>query len=421
MTRIFAAILDSYEEVGGDVMRVLIQKFGGTSLATNEARGRVVDHIVRERREGYDLVVVVSAMGRLGDPYSTDTLLDWIHLNDGRLPQREQDLLLSCGEVIAAATLCSLLQERGIPATVLTGGQAGIITDWQFGSARIIDMRPQQMIEHLSQHRVVIVTGYQGITEDGEITTLGRGGSDTTAAAIGAALQAESVDIYTDVEGVLTADPRHVADAKRLSVVSYSEICNMAYHGAKVIHPRAVEIAMQSKIPIRVRSTFSSDTGTLVTSIESGKNEWSDRHVTGIAYVDGISQIRVDADEGQYDLQLNVFQTMAQHQISIDFININPSGALFTVFDQEVDKTVSVLKNEGYNPKILRNCAKVSIIGGGMNGVPGIMARIVEALTEEDIHLLQSSDSNTTIWVLVDGKDLNKSLRALHTKFELFR
>lgn len=402
-------------------MRILVQKFGGTSLATEDTRRLVVDHIIRERREGYDVVVVVSAMGRLGDPYSTDTLLDWIQLCNGRLPKREQDLLLSCGEVIAASTLCSLLQDRGIAATVLTGGQAGIITDSQFGNARIIDVRPHRITEHLSEQRVVIVTGYQGMTENGEITTLGRGGSDTTAAAVGAALRAESVDIYTDVEGVLTADPRRVADARRLSIVSYGEICNMAYHGAKVIHPRAVEIAMQSRIPVRVRSTFTNDPGTLVTAIDHHNNEWIDRHVTGIAYVDGVSQIRVDAEDGQYDLQLNVFQTMAQHQISIDFININPSGALFTVFDDEADKAVSVLENAGYEPKILRNCAKVSIIGGGMNGVPGIMAQIVESLTEEDIDILQSSDSNTTIWVLVDGRDLDRSLRALHTKFELSR
>lgn len=400
-------------------------KFGGTSLATADARSRVADHISRERGSGRDVVVVVSAMGRLGDPYATDTLIRWITEQGGKLPQREMDLLLSCGELISAATLCSTLLNRDIPSVVLTGGQAGIETDEQYGQARIVHVRPNRIIELLQQGKVVIVTGFQGQTSAGETTTLGRGGSDTTATALGYALQADWVDIYTDVDGILTADPKYVQDAKRLPVISYGEICNMAYHGAKVIHPRAVEIAMQAQIPIRVRSTFSDDEGTIVIGTENPiyrrTADVLDRHVTGIAYVERITQIRVDALEGHYDLQRNLFKSLAQQQISIDFINLNPSGAVFTVFDNEAEQAAAVLRTAGFEPSVLTGCAKVSVIGGGMNGVPGIMARIVDALTMEDVDILQSADSNTTIWVLVPGRDLVKSLRALHRTFELHR
>lgn len=405
-------------------MRVLVQKFGGTSLSTAEARARVLHHIRRELANGCNLAVVVSAMGRRGEPYATDTLLDWARQNGDHLPAREQDMLLCCGEIISATTLCSLLNAEGITATVFTGAQAGFKTDDNFGNARILDIRPERVIAAWKHNQVVIVTGFQGQTEKGDFTTLGRGGSDTSATALGAALSAEMVDIYTDVNGILTADPRIVEDAKPLNIVSYAEICNMAYHGAKVIHPRAVEIAMQANVPVRVRSTFSDDEGTLVTHPE-GFSEHSkgifDRFVTGIAYVSGVTQITVTAHEGDEDLQLNVFKGMAHNQISVDFINVTPSGAVYTVFDADAKRALEVLHEMGYTPKALTGCAKVSVIGGGMNGVPGIMAHIVEALTKQEIQILQSADSNTTIWVLVRKEDMASALRALHAKFELHR
>jgi len=403
-------------------MRILVQKFGGTSLSTVHARDHVIRHIERELQQGYKLVVVVSAMGRKGEPYATDTLLDWISSNGNQLPARERDMLLCCGEIISAATLCSLLNERSIPSAVLTGAQAGIVTDEQFGNARIVAVHPNEIIERLEQDQVVIVTGFQGQTPDGDMTTLGRGGSDTSATALGAALKAEMVDIYTDVNGILTADPRIVEDAKPIHTIGYAEICNMAHHGAKVIHPRAVEIAMQDHIPIRVRSTFSEGEGTLVTrtdSISAFASGIRDRYVTGITHVANVTQIKVESFEAQFDLQLKVFKAMAQHGISVDFINVKPSGAVYTVFDHEAERAVDILRRIGFEPEILPNCAKVSVIGGGMNGVPGIMAQIVEALTEKDIQILQSADSNTTIWVLVNSRDAADALRALHAKFEL--
>ncbi|KUP24306.1 aspartate kinase [Paenibacillus sp. DMB5] len=406
-------------------MGILVQKFGGTSLSTPAAREHVISHVKRELASGFNLVVVVSAMGRKGEPYATDTLLDWAVQNGNALPDREKDLLMCCGEIISATTLCGLLEEQGIRATVLTGAQAGFLTDSNYGNARILDVRTERILRELREHKVVIVTGFQGQTEAGDFTTLGRGGSDTSATALGAALRADMVDIYTDVDGILTADPRIVEDAKPLTYVSYTEICNMAYQGAKVIHPRAVEIAMQANIPVRVRSTFSESEGTLVTHPE-GFNDVSngivDRFVTGIAYVSNITQISVECPDGNgTGVQLQIFKSMADNGISVDFINVTPTEALYTVNDDKSERAIAALQELGLRPKSLSGCAKVSVIGGGINGVPGIMARIVEALSSQNIQILQSADSNTTIWVLVKKEDMVQSLRALHAKFELHR
>ncbi|WP_127580718.1 aspartate kinase [Paenibacillus koleovorans] len=405
-------------------MRILVQKFGGTSLSDPKSRSHAIHHIQQALSQHYALVVVVSAMGRRGDPYATDTLLDLIRQNGNAIPARERDMLMGCGEIISAAVLCSELNTLSIPATVLTGGQAGFRTDRRFGNAHIESMQPARILQQLELGKVVIVTGFQGQTDDLDMTTLGRGGSDTSATALGAALKAEFVDIFTDVNGIFTADPRIVGDAQAIVSVTYAEICNMAYQGAKVIHPRAVEIAMEANIPIRVRSTFTDDLGTLVASPDSLRSLdklVKDRYVTGIAHVPAVTQIRVTSRDGHYDLQLKVFKAMAQHQISVDFINVNPSGVMYTVFDTEAERAVSILREMGLEPGLQPSCVKVSVIGGGMNGVPGIMAHIVEALTEEDIQILQSADSNTTIWVLVQQADMGKAVRALHHKFQLHK
>src|SRR5665647_171433 len=285
-------------------MRILVQKFGGTSLSSVEARIHVINHIKRALVESFHLVIVVSAMGRKGDPYATDTLLDWVRLNGNQLYPREKDMILCCGETIAAFTLCSLLNAEHIEATVLNGEQAGITTNDHFGDAQILSINPQRIYTLLNQQKVVIVTGFQGATIEHDFTTLGRGGSDTSATALGVALHAEMVDIFTDVNGVLTADPRIVEDAKPLSYVTFNEICHLAHHGAKVIHPRAVEIAMQANLPVRIRSTFSEDKGTLVASMEAlmlRTNTVIDRHITGIAHAPALTQMTVLNGEGQYD------------------------------------------------------------------------------------------------------------------------
>ncbi len=405
-------------------MKILVQKFGGSSLSSAEEREEAISHICSAIKEGYSVCVVVSAMGRKGQPYATDTLIQLIKENGSTLEKRDWDLLLHCGEIISAATLASMLNSKGISATVLTGGQAGILTDDEFGNAQIQKLEPDQILQALSLNKVVVITGFQGRTPRWEVTTLGRGGSDTTATAVGVALQAERVDIFTDVSGVMTADPRIVEDAQQLDTVTYTEIANMAYQGAKVIHPRAVEMAMQGNVPIRVRSTFSKDIGTLVahrSEIQKKGHQGAERLITGIAHISNITQIKVLAKDGQYDLQLSVFKAMAEHGISVDFINVNPIGVAYTVRDEVADKAVLVLQQMGYEPTLTPHCAKVSIIGAGMAGVPGVMAKIAEALNDEDIQILQCADSHTTIWVLVRDVDMIKAVRALHRKFDLHK
>lgn len=405
-------------------MRVIVQKYGGTSVATVEMRERVLHHIRSALAEEYRVVVVVSAMGRRGEPYATDTLLE---LTDRqgleRLTAREQDLLLSCGEIISASVLSSLLTHHEIDNCVLTGGQAGIITNNQHSNAQIVSLNPKRIQSELANGRVVIVAGFQGQTAEGEITTLGRGGSDTTATALGVAMQAEYVDIFTDVEGVLTADPRIVEEAASLETVTYTEMCNLAFQGAKVVHPRAVEIAMQTNVPIRVRSTLSDGVGTLVVSRPETDRltEISDRLITGITQMPNVTQVRIPTKSDQLDLHLHVFKTMADKGISVDFINVTPSSIAYTVSDPLGDLAFSLLSEMGLEPELHPSCAKISVVGAGIAGVPGVMAKILEALTEEDVQVLQSADSHTTIWVLVRGEDMVKAIRALHRKFELHK
>lgn len=402
-------------------MKIIVQKFGGTSVRNEETREHAKSHIEKALAEGYKVVVVVSAMGRSGEPYATDTLLSLIGSSKTKVTRREQDLLLSCGEVISSVVFSNMLLQNGIKATSLTGAQAGFKTNSDFTNAKIVEMDCRRLMEELHDFDVVVVAGFQGAAHNGDTTTIGRGGSDTSAAALGAALQAEWIDIFTDVEGIMTADPRIAENARPLTVVTYNEVCNMAYQGAKVIHPRAVEIAMQANVPIRIRSTYSDSPGTLVTS-ENNSNRGSDikeRTVTGIAHLAPITQIKVFAKKDQYNLQTEVFKSMANEKISVDFINISPTGVVYTVTEEMSDRAEHVLKNLGYEAELERECAKVSVVGAGITGVPGITAKIVTALSDKGIRILQSADSHTTIWVLVKESDLVSAVNALHDAFQL--
>ncbi|MFD5849634.1 aspartate kinase [Cytobacillus pseudoceanisediminis] len=402
-------------------MNIIVQKYGGTSVRDENSREHALKHIKKALADGYKVVVVVSAMGRKGDPYATDTLLSLVEGNNSKISKRETDLLLSCGEVISSVVFSNMLNEHGITAAALTGAQAGFRTNNDHTNAKIIDMKCDRLLKELENQDVIVVAGFQGSSKTGDVTTIGRGGSDTSAAAIGAALNAEWIDIFTDVEGIMTADPRIAENARPLSVVTYTEVCNMAYQGAKVIHPRAVEIAMQAKIPIRIRSTYSDSLGTLVTTLNKNRRgtDIKERSVTGIAHVSNVTQIKVLAKKDQYDLQSEVFKAMANQGISVDFINIYPNGVNYTVTEEMTDKAISILKGLGHDPLVERECAKVSVVGAGMQGVPGVASRIVTALSEQGIRILQSADSHTTIWVLVKQADLIKSVNALHDAFRL--
>lgn len=402
-------------------MKVLIQKFGGTSVADEESRNHALNHIRLAIEEGYKVVVVVSAMGRAPEPYSTDALLSLAGYPDTHIDKREQDMLQACGEMISSVVFSNQLKSQGITAVALTGAQAGFITTEDFTEAKIKSVRTGRLERELEKVDAVVVAGFQGITEDGDITTIGRGGSDTTAAALGAALNAEYVDIFTDVEGIMTADPRVVDSARILDVITYSEIVNLAYQGAKVIHPRAVEIAMKAEVPIRVRSTKSLSNGTLVTSSRDSikGSDIPDRLITGVAHITGITQIKVESKKEPYQLHAVVFEAMAETGISVDFINIFPDGVVYTIQSHYKGKAVEVLNELGYEPIITDECAKVSLVGAGMTGVPGVTATIVKTLTEAGVHILQSADSHTTIWVLIHQDQLVTAVNALHKAFEL--
>lgn len=402
-------------------MKIIVQKFGGTSVRDEGSRSHAKRHIKKAISEGYKVVAVVSAMGRAGEPYATDTLLSLAGGTESKLTKREQDLMLSVGETISSIVFTNMLLQHDIKATAFTGAQAGFHTNGDHTNAKIMEMKCGRLLKELETNDVVVVAGFQGAAKTGDVTTIGRGGSDTSAAALGAALSAEWVDIFTDVEGIMTADPRIAEHARPLSVVTYNEVCNMAYQGAKVIHPRAVEIAMQAKVPIRIRSTYTDGVGTLVTNVTKGTkgSDIRERLVTGIAHVSKITQIKVKAKKDQYNLQSEVFKAMAKASISVDFINISPNAVVYTVTEEMTERAIDTLMNMGYEPFVERNCAKVSVVGGGINGVPGVASKIVTALSEKGIGILQSADSHTTIWVLVKAEDLVEAVNSLHDAFHL--
>jgi len=401
-------------------MRIIVQKFGGTSVSTPERRSLVADRVERAVKDGFATVVVVSAMGRQGDPYATDTLIQLANAACPELAPREMDLLLSCGELLSSVIMAGTLKARGLPATVLTGGQAGIFTDDNFGNAHILRVDPAAMLKRLREDQVVVVAGFQGRTEQGEVTTLGRGGSDTTAAAVGGALKAEVVEIYTDVDGVKTADPRLVPEARTLTVTTYDEIAQMAHYGAKVVHPRAVEIAMQRRVPLRIKSTFADGPGTLITySVEAAGAHWSELHsdkpVTGVTHVGGLAQVSLQVGDDLLDL----FRTLAGAGISVDLINVSPGAASFCIDELKLERAQALLRGLGLAPATTPGCAKVSVVGSGMRGRPGVMAKVVEALAGAGVPILQTADSHVTISCLVEAAQLKGAVQALHTVFGL--
>lgn len=404
-------------------MRIIVQKFGGTSVATAEGRSLVADRVAKAVRDGFATVAVVSAMGRLGDPYATDTLIQLANAACPELAPREMDLIMSCGEIISSVVMAATLKARGLPVCVLTGGQAGIYTDDTFGAAHILKVDPAPVLKRLREGYVLVVPGFQGKTQTGEITTLGRGGSDTTATALGGALKAEVVEVYTDVDGVKTADPRLVPEARTLAVTTYDEIAQMAHYGAKVVHPRAVEIAMQHRVPLRIKSTFTDAPGTLITySLEAAGTSWSELHsgdnpVTGVTHVSGMAQVTVPTPAGVSATA--IFRSLADAGISVDLINLSPDVKAFCIEERKADRAEAVLREQGLSPTVRKGCAKVSVVGSAMRGRPGVMATVVEGLVGADVEILQTADSHVTISCLVETAQLRRAVQALHDAFGL--
>lgn len=397
-------------------MKIIVQKFGGTSVATAEGRAKAMEKIIKAKEEGYAPVVVVSAMGRKGEPYATDTLIDLVKNIHNDIEARELDLLVSCGEIISTVVMAHSLKASGHPAVALTGGQAGITTDDNHGNAQILTIDSNHVRDYARQGKIVIVAGFQGVCGNGSITTLGRGGSDTSATALGAALEAEVVEIYTDVDGVMTVDPRLVPEAPIMKEISYKEICEMAYQGAKVIHPRAVEAAMNGNVPVRIKNTFSDHEGTLIAE------DADERVVTGLAHLTNITQVKVvlKGDDVQ-KAKVKVLKTMAEAGVSIDMTGVAPSSIFFIINGDETGKVQQVLASAGYNVVLEKGLAKVSVIGAGMMGTPGVMANAMENLDQAGITVVQTSDSDITISFLIKEADLSKAIQILHRSFGLER
>lgn len=406
---------DVYERVV--ITNIIVQKFGGTSVSTSERRNMAVSKVVDAIEQGFMPVVVVSAIGRSGDPYATDTLINFAKSIYKDTPKRELDILMSCGEIISSVIFSNVLMSKGYKSKVFTGGQAGIITDDNFGDAEIIRVEPQYLIDALNQNIIPVVAGFQGITVDGDITTLGRGGSDTTAALLGEALKAYAVEIYTDVDGIMTADPRIVSNAHILKRISYNEVFQLAEQGAKVIHPRAVEIAMRGNIPLVIKNTMSDSPGTIITQYNNVYNNIydSDNLVTGIANMNNRVQVIIELNRDDKD----IFGKIAEAKISIDLINVFPDKKIFTISEADLSKLETLLKENDVKYAIRKNCSKVSIIGNRIRGVPGVMARIIKALSDNNIEIFQTADSHNTISCLVSQDKADIAVKVLHDEFKL--
>lgn len=406
-------------------MRVIVQKFGGTSVRESDQRRLVTNWVRQAVDNGTSPVVVVSAMGRHGDPYSTDTLLGLIsHFPSP--PASEVDLLVSCGEIISAAVMAGHLRQEGLNPEVMTGGQAGIHTDARHGDAQIIKLEPSRLKASLEAGRVPVVAGFQGIGSDGLVTTLGRGGSDTTAVALGAMLGAEVVEIFTDVDGIKTADPRIVPEARTISEMDYQEVFQLANLGARVIHPRAVELARQFSVPVRVRSTFSTAMGTLVGQGRRVLDSWAhrdpDHAVTGVTQLRELIQFRVTAPEDAgSSWTFRLFDLLGQRGVSVDLINLFPDHVFFCVTGPVRERVEQALEELKFPFQVFDDRAKVSIVGSAIEGLPGVVGRVMEALARENIRVLQSADSHATITLLLEKKDMEAAVRALHQQFGLDR
>lgn len=398
-------------------MHIIVQKFGGTSVAAEESRAKVLGKIRSAKERGEMPVVVVSAIGRKGSPYATDTLIDFVSQTAGTMTDRDYDLLLSCGEIISAVTMATLLNNKGIKAKALTGGQAGIITDCYHKKADLLYAKPEQLLACLEEDIIPVVAGFQGMSAEGEITTLGRGGSDTTAAMLGAALKAERIEIYTDVDGIMTADPNLCEKAKIIPAISYTEVFQMADNGAKVIHPRAVEYAKRANIPLVIKNTFTEEEGTFILqNIDDHQTDKNQKVITSVANRNNRVQFTVQEDILS---DKDLLDSIAKEDISIDLINIFPSHKVFTIDAADTVALKKRLDDEGYNYNVVTHCAKVTAIGERMTGVPGVMARIVKAFTKAHIEILQTADSLTTIACLIKEEKVALAISVLHDEFML--
>lgn len=402
-------------------MGIVVQKYGGSSVADVEKIKHVAGRIVRTKKQGHDVVVVVSAMGK-----TTDELIALAKSISPNPPEREMDMLLATGEQVSIALVAMAIHELGYEAISFTGPQVGIITDSSFSKARIRHVNTDRIMQALREGKIVVVAGFQGVTMDGHITTLGRGGSDTTAVALAAALGASVCDIFTDVDGVYTADPRIVKDARRIDVISYEEMLELASLGAKVLHSRSVELARKFNVPLRVRSTFSDGEGTKVIG-ETRMME--DIVVSGVAADKNQAKISLIGVPDRPGVAARVFQALSANNINVDMIIQNASvegitDMSFTVAETELPKAIEVVEElkEELNFKGVvwdRNIAKVSAVGIGMRSHAGVAARMFKALADCGINIQMISTSEIKISCVIEKRFADQAVRAIHDAFEL--
>ena len=407
-------------------MSLIVQKYGGSSVADAEGVKRVARRIVQTKQAGHDVCVVVSAMGD-----STDDLIDLANKVSPAPPARELDMLLTAGERISMAVLAMAIADLGMEARSFTGSQAGVITDADHGKARILDVTPGRITQALEAGHIAIVAGFQGVSQTTkDITTLGRGGSDTTAVALAAALRADVCEIYTDVDGVYTADPRIVPDARRLEKVSFEEMLEMAACGAKVLMLRCVEYARRYNVPVHVRSSYSTKPGTIVTgSMEDIPVE--EAILTGVAHDRSEAKITVVGLDDKPGSAAKVFRAVADAEINIDMVLQNISKVetgktdiTFTLPRElgplGVEKLTGLKDEIGFTDLLYDDhIGKVSLVGAGMKSHPGVTALFCEALSKVGINIELISTSEIRISVLCRDTELDDAVRALHEAFDL--
>ena len=421
-------------------MALIVQKYGGSSVADVEAIKRVAKRIVDTRNAGHKLVVVVSAMGD-----TTDELLDTAAQITDNAPEREMDILLTAGERISMSLLSMAINELGVPAQAFTGAQAGIHTTSAYGRAQITGMVPERIARAISEGQVAIVAGFQGISDDEDVTTLGRGGSDTTAVALAAALHADVCEIYTDVDGLFSADPRIVSKAHRLRSISTEETLELAAHGAKILHLRAVEFARRYKVPLHVRSSFSEKDGTWISDrpaspelkglvpdaafLDPKEGQMEQPIISGIAHDRGQDKITVAGVPNHPGRAAKVFKTIAAAGANIDMIVQNiPVGdrtranITFTIPEADAQVALDALesakdeigfKEVRYNP----NIGKLSLVGTGMRTNPGVAARLFAALSEAGINIDLISSSEIRLSIVTRLEDLDRAVAVVHSAF----
>ena len=403
-------------------MALYVKKFGGSSVATPEKMLNIANRVLRDRKPGDKIVIVVSAMGD-----STDDLLDLAAKVSDVNYARERDMLLSTGEQVSIALMAMTFKKLGVPAISLTGPQAGIVAGGGYGKATIDDVKPDRVFKELEAGNIVIVAGFQGMMPNGDIATLGRGGSDATAVALAGAMHADMCEIFTDVDGVYSADPRHVTGTIKMKEITNTEMLEMARLGAGVMQPRSVELGMKYHIPMHVRSTFSDEEGTIIREVCT--METRDDTVRGVAQDAHAARIAVLGLRNIPGVAYKIFSVLAENNITVDMIvqsvrnsNDDKTDIIFTIDDADLSdakRVLDAMRDEGKVEEVIYDddTAKVSVVGAGMLGRPGVAARMFGALGRAGVNIDIVSTSEISISCLILRKDLDKAVQAIHDEF----